>query len=1361
MTHAMDDKNDQIEKPNLIIEDDQSDHAKNSSPESNTEVNLPSPKHAQNQDACDQEQDNTKDDDKNFEQQPTNLQKSNPSAEQPKKETKKKQKKKKKKKAGVVSAIEKEKNSSAQDTKAKAESKTKNEQNNDLEYLFKQKGKPGASEFDYYDMVVRVAYLGKFLDSYANKVKEIDQSKHNALHLQFEKIIIRKYATAVIESFKRLKNHGISDAQKFMNIVLGDYAQKSLADLKVIGQVGFDEKNQMFIVGRPQIAYALLISAGALGFNSLNDMVIELFKELNNLDQTTYSTEFISDSMGVFIVLETDDCTKLKEQHPLLIYKPDWVGVPLLVYAAYFNNPNILNYLISKRDIKCDVADAQGRTALMIAASCGNKDAVRTLLGCGAQVTAKDKQGNTALDYAQSALSMCGHENNCMHSQIIELLKSPPVIKKDEKIAKEKEATKIKQAILAAEQKKKQEGPHTLNQADIQFAEAMHTVNCALGWHYAMDMFEKLQKENNPNAALYIQIASIEIRKFACGLLEMFFHDAEINSTGKFKERYLDAHLNNNTGELNEQDVAQLKNNTFSLKHVASLLLRMQRILNDARLIDTINRIYMDIKILEKRYGKLVKLHETLRSECTLHRAIIEDNQKVLATFLKRKNDLETDSFNTQPIIYALYHNNKKAIDFFIACFKNDQTKYSTSDERGRIPLLFARDQYIEVIRARTNFNPCFIHALIKAMLYANAPVVKALLVSGANPNAQTEEGLTPLSYAYRLQEKNKKVDFQPIIKTLFEYGANLNTKNEKGHTPLFTAIFAGKSEVVELLLRYKVDLSIKCHGQICFDLAKQLARKSAAHTLIFEMLDKAQDPALLAYKKAEKQKKAASKLMESAKKKEKAVKKQAFDAWKQYNSQERQAEIDRKKEQELDDKAQTFASAKIGSRLGESIQKWHHVAAQSKRKKIVTQAAENHRKAHLLTNGFKGFKKLIQTAHAQQTQADNFNQNMQKQALKDAFAMWQLSQSKHREQEQQADAFRAQKTAQYSTQLLRDTLSTWQAAHESNKKRAAKLKAMVSPFDAINTQRRLQEAQDLWAQKNQEMEAERKKFAEREAQKETQRKKKLEQENPQLAKALEIYQKHINAKDGFVLKDYVNQYGAIDPSFKMYDPSKDISKALEWYHAHITAVVKRHKEMGGTENPICLECRQHCKPKIGNDGKMYFEWPDYFDPIIEKEKQQNAQVPVQPAQVKQLEVSKEVQADSKKQVEIDSNKQSKADVKKQAERVDPQFQARLAKAKSIYDAHILHPHFNQYIQNFGTFDTSFSKFISKSINSINALGWLAYHKSAVNSIYQQYNGYMACPVCAALRYQDAFGNTLWPDYLFEGISLHDMYRKE
>ena len=89
------------------------------------------------------------------------------------------------------------------------------------------------------------------------------------------------------------------------------------------------------------------------------------------------------------------------------------------------------------------------------------------------------------------------------------------------------------------------------------------------------------------------------------------------------------------------------------------------------------------------------------------------------------------------------------------------------------------------------------------AAFEGNIGAVKQHIAAGADVNAKTEDGWTPLHGA-AVSGKNE------IVELLIAEGADINAKNRGGVTPLYDAAFKGHKEIAELLIAAGADVNAK-----------------------------------------------------------------------------------------------------------------------------------------------------------------------------------------------------------------------------------------------------------------------------------------------------------------------------------------------------------------------------------------------------------------------------------------------------------------------------------------------------------------------------------------------------------------------
>jgi ankyrin repeat protein len=81
--------------------------------------------------------------------------------------------------------------------------------------------------------------------------------------------------------------------------------------------------------------------------------------------------------------------------------------------------------------------------------------------------------------------------------------------------------------------------------------------------------------------------------------------------------------------------------------------------------------------------------------------------------------------------------------------------------------------------------------------------ILLALLKHGADPNVRGFDGLTPLLWACKLDDR-------PLERMALAKGANANVQNGEGETPLMKGATSGDTELVRTLLEHGARLNVK-----------------------------------------------------------------------------------------------------------------------------------------------------------------------------------------------------------------------------------------------------------------------------------------------------------------------------------------------------------------------------------------------------------------------------------------------------------------------------------------------------------------------------------------------------------------------
>jgi len=125
--------------------------------------------------------------------------------------------------------------------------------------------------------------------------------------------------------------------------------------------------------------------------------------------------------------------------------------------------------------------------------------------------------------------------------------------------------------------------------------------------------------------------------------------------------------------------------------------------------------------------------------------------------------------------------------------------EYMDSDITELLIVDFHADVNMKINRKWKSNGESLLHVAIDNQDYHTAEI---LLENGADPNAVTEYGITPLHYAV---QKDGSYD---TIKKLILYGANVNSKNKYGTTPLHIAVKYGTVRRAKLLVGNGADVN-------------------------------------------------------------------------------------------------------------------------------------------------------------------------------------------------------------------------------------------------------------------------------------------------------------------------------------------------------------------------------------------------------------------------------------------------------------------------------------------------------------------------------------------------------------------------
>ncbi len=157
----------------------------------------------------------------------------------------------------------------------------------------------------------------------------------------------------------------------------------------------------------------------------------------------------------------------------------------------------------------------------------------------------------------------------------------------------------------------------------------------------------------------------------------------------------------------------------------------------------------------------------------------------------------------SQALFYAAQLNNDaNVIEFLLQNKANPnyqnnncdkQTPLMTASHNNKIKNVEVLLQYNDDINQSDINNDT---ALSLAVAIKDESIVKLLLKSGANPNIQDVDGITPLLWIIRDIE-NENCVYMNIVKSLLEYNANPNIADDEDKTPILSAAFVAQYNIV------------------------------------------------------------------------------------------------------------------------------------------------------------------------------------------------------------------------------------------------------------------------------------------------------------------------------------------------------------------------------------------------------------------------------------------------------------------------------------------------------------------------------------------------------------------------------------